>query len=149
MAISKKLLRKFQVVWDQDPAFDRQADNWDAAWKAYVESRDPSGLPLKDGLKPSIFHCKPLTMGGFNRMLGEMTQLGQFIEAVRYGLDNVEGFEIDGVALKIDTSSHEPDGRERRLKAEVMDQLFDPILFAAIGAAIIFESQLDPTRARG
>jgi len=147
--IQKKLLRKFQVVWDQDPAFDRQADGWDAAWKKYVESRDPSGLPVKDGLKPCVFHCKPLTMGGFNRMLGEMTQLGQFIEAVRYGLENVDGFEVDGMPLRLDTTSHENDGRDRRLKADVMDQLFDPILFAAIGSAIIAESQLDPTRARG
>lgn len=147
--IQKKLLRKFQVVWDQDPAFDRQADGWDAAWKKYVESRDPSGLPVKDGLKPCIFHCKPLTMNGYGRLLSEPTKLGQCVEAVRYGLDKVDGFEVDGLPMAFDTTSFEQDGKDKRLKSDVLEQLFDPLIFLSVGSAIIDESQLDPTRARG
>ena len=136
------------MVWERDPAFDRESPDWTEAWKVYTESRVPDALPCKPGLKPTVFRCKPLTMNSYNRMLGEMTELGRCIEAVRYGLRKVEGFEVDGLGLVFDSTCFEKDGRDERVKADVLEKIFDPQVFATIGLAVIEESTLDPTRGR-
>jgi hypothetical protein len=138
--IKKSLTKNFVFVWEKDPALDKEHAEFEALWKAYEESRDPSGKLAK-------FTCKPLSMNAYARMTSEPSELLKCIEVVRYGLQAISGYELDGVEVKIEESDKSKDGADARLKDSFLNRIWDPLLFGAIAKAVHDASILDPTRA--
>lgn len=146
--ISKSLGGIRHHVWSEDCALDKSdPDVFAAAWKAFLENGDETALPLLDGGTPAVFDLVPLTRRQFLRVYsGGGSPLEQMTEAVAYGLRAVRGFEVN--SRPADVRSVDSDAG-KRLDAATLDALFDPMLFAELGARVLEISRLDPTRGRG
>ncbi len=147
--IRKSLTKNFVFVWEKDPALDKEHEGFAEAWAAYEESLDPAVLPVVTGETLAKFVCQPLSMGGYGRMMSEPSEFNRCIEAVRYSLKSMSGYSIDGIEIKIEEGDKQKDGLDHRLKDSFLNKIWDPMLFVALGLAIIKSSVLDPTRAVG
>lgn len=132
-------------VWSNDPAIDLTAAGCIEKYQAAVKSGDVSGLPLKEGHRPTVWKLQRLTRRLFLRLDGKKG-IAADCEMIAYGLVGVENLEIDGnpVVLKFD----KVDGVER-LSPESLDVIFDPQLVNELAAHVILLSKLDPTSGQG
>jgi hypothetical protein len=145
--IRKSLTKNFIFVWDKDPALDKDHDDFESLWKQYEESGDVGVLPVLGGSQLAKFVCKPLSMNAYSRLASEPSEVAKCIEAVRYGLQAVSGYFIDGVEVKIEEGDKQKDGTDVRLKDAFLNRIWDPPLFGLMASAIHKASVLDPTRA--
>lgn len=143
--IRKSLGGVVRHVWSDDPALDKSdPDVFAAKWKAFLADGKVECLPVVEGGAPAVFEIAPLTRRQFLRIYnGGGGALEQMSEAVAYGLRSVKGFEVDGRAPDVEKVDSDVG---KRLSAKCLDALFDPLLFAELGARVLEISRLDPTR---
>lgn len=106
-----------------DKEFAAAVDVYEAKWKHFEETRDPSVLPVKAGQRPTVFQVASLTESQIARTnsvpLGEMMN-----ETIAYGVRHFDGLivetEAGSVEVKCETKGT-PLGR--RLTAESLAPL--------------------------
>src|SRR3990167_632727 len=60
---TQTLQGEFDHVYSDDPAIDREADDWKAQYNAAIETSDPGKLPLTPGAKPVLWRLRHLSRG--------------------------------------------------------------------------------------
>lgn len=143
--IIRSTTKPFKHVWSLDPALDRENEKFEEHWRKFLKSGDVASLPLRDGQRPTVFTLIPLNRGLFLR-LEKLDGLTSHHEIVAYALKAVDGFEVDGIPVKLDEKDA---GGFKRLTDECLDKLYDPNLFAALSVRVLEVSRLDPTSGQG
>lgn len=148
--LTRSLTALQDFVWDQDPALVK-GEGFEEAWKKHVASGKAEDLRsfVKEGSQLTIFRIAPLSRKQWLHV-GSLQGMLSDYEAVAGSLRDIQGLELNGSPVQLVPASDivEVQGM-KRLKAEFLDQIYDPFLFRAIATRVIEISRLDPTRGQG
>lgn len=141
--LRKSLNAKFDVVWDEDPGFDKEHPDWLSLWDEYKTSGDASKLPIKEGQQVTKFRCQALGMEAMQEtaMLAGQNNIRAYELAMRCGLKEVENYFVDDKPVKL-TPQHFVDNR---LTDTAMTLVYDLRIAQVVGKEILDRSVLDPT----
>lgn len=160
-------------VWSRDPALahgenEEEATVAAAAYRAFIESGDASGLVLKPGRTPVIWRLRSLTQrawdevcfvaehdvlklvgrlrtGGLSSTLLEQGTYRTYADAARRGIVAVEGATDEaGKPFKLEKEK----GDDAALTDKTLEAIFDrfgPRLIGELGRRVLELSDLDPT----
>lgn len=144
MAFERSFIRTVRFVSTLDPAIDRDHPDLASLVEEYRKTGDVAKLPLREGATPTVFEIAPMSRKQLTRVLGIPSDkyIEQCSEAVAYGLRSVSNFIVDGEQVVIE---HATVSDEKRVKPAVLDRIFDPLLFAELGARILELNRLNPT----
>jgi len=137
--IRRSLNKTVEVVWSQDPALDKDAAEFAAAFKRHIEEgADAATLPTKPGEPLAVFEIRPLDPDAWTRCL-RMEKHDQDLEVVACGLQSVRGFVTDGKAVSLEV-------KDGRVTAASLRLIYDPRLFQEVASRIVVISMLHPFR---
>jgi hypothetical protein len=132
-------------VWHLDPAIDYEAAGCVEAYKHALRTGDVSGIPIREGCKPTVWKLQRLPRRVFLRVDGAKGMAADQ-ELVALGLVGVDNLTVDDVPVVIRTEK--VDGVDR-VTAECLDRIYDPGLFNELGAHVVILSKLDPSSGQG
>ncbi len=147
MAIKRRLRSKVLHVWSQDSALDKSdPQKLETALKKFEDSGD-----LED-LAPVILpHDKPTVFELYTLKRPIMIQLDSMASggaadntAVAFGLRGVQNFTVDGKPYDLELVDAPAAIGGKCVSERSLDQLYDPGLFAELGARLVRASRLDP-----
>lgn len=140
--IIRSFVHPSKHVWSEDPSLDKQSANYD--WAEFLRTGDLKYAPAVEGGKLTVFSVKPLSRKQFTRVFSlPHGSLEQCSEAVAFGLKGIENYQVDGSPVEIKFSK--VDGEER-VHDEVLNRIFEPLLFIELGLRVMELSRLDPQK---
>lgn len=131
----------FKTICRFDEALDAEAMGPDGV-RAYRETGDESKVKLRDGMTPTVFHCRRLKVSEMQTVLGHVTEADRFAAAFARGITRCEDLRTESGGR---TDWTRPDS-ERPVAQAVIDQMFDAAEVQEVGAAIFGRSLLGKGR---
>jgi hypothetical protein len=145
MSIERSYTKTLRYVSVLDPAVDSRDENVERL-REYLESASPdiASLPMLGGATPAVFELAPPTMKQRARIrqMGDDKIFDKAIEAVACCLVSVTGYVVNGEPVRV--VRHKVSGEER-VKAEVLELLFDEQLFVELASRVLSMDRLNPT----
>lgn len=146
MSIERSYTKTLRYVSVLDPAVDSDGDENGERIREYLDSATPdiAKLPLREGATPAVFELAPPSMKQRARIrqMGDDKIFDKSIEAVACCLVSVSGVTCNGEPVRV--VRHKVSGEER-VKAEVLEQLFDEQLFVELASRVLSMDRLNPT----
>jgi hypothetical protein len=147
--LSKSLVGTVKHVWSMDPALDRSdPEKFDPCWDAFLKSGNPDDLApvILDGMQPAVFTLARLSRRAW-LMVSAADGPKASDEAVACSLRDLSGFSCDGEAVRLEFVTDAVG--LKRVKASILDRIYDPLLFAELGMRVLQVSRLDPLSVSG
>jgi hypothetical protein len=146
--ITRSLLAPVEHVWSQDPALDAtDTQRLDDALAEARKTGSITGLPLREGERPSVFVLRRLSRAAWLRIGRMPSGFEQDSETVALGLVDLRDYTVDRVPVRVELA----DGGDglKRVKNDTLDAIYDPFLFRELAERVLEVSRLDPLRASG
>lgn len=140
--LKTRLTSRLTAVWLQDPAFDHEADDWEARVGEYRETGEVSALPLKNGEAPAEFSCERLSRKDYiDATLMPPLEAASFV--VKRSLKAITGITDDeGRPMPVEFD------KGGDLAEVTMGRLWNPDLMTDIATQVLKHSVLNPTNGR-
>lgn len=112
----------YKWIWADDEAIDKDREDWESEYEAALESADMSRMPLRQGVKPTVFTLRHPTPTMRRYFAGFQSQEGKWFIALRRVVQlSVVNIEDAGLPLKM--ASTDPETLAPALPDATMDVL--------------------------